>query len=215
MTLLVADDHAVVRHGLHRLLEAEPDFRIVGEVSDGLQVLPEVERLHPDILMLDLMMPGLNGLEVLRQMKKRAHGTRVVVLSMHANEAYVSEALRNGAAACVLKGSNGAERVQAVRAVLAGQRYLSPPLPEFAVRTYVEKAEGTVSDAFDTLSTREREVLQLAAEGHNNAEIAARLFISRRTVETHRANVFQKLGLRTQTDLVRYALRRGIIQLDK
>jgi DNA-binding NarL/FixJ family response regulator len=215
VTLLLADDHAVARLGMHRLLEAEPDFRVVGEVSDGLQVLPEVDRLHPDVLVLDLMMPGLNGLEVLRQMKKRADTTRVVVLSMHANEAYVLEALRNGAAAYVLKGSSGAELVQAVRAVLTGQHYLSPPLSERAIQMYVEDAEDSVEDAYNTLTTREREVLQLAAEGHSNAEIAARLFISRRTVETHRASVFQKLGLQTQTDIVRYALRRGIIRLDE
>ncbi len=215
VTLLLADDHAVVRLGLRRLVENEPDLRVVSEVADGLQVLPEVERLHPDVLLLDLVMPGLNGLEVLRQVRKRCPKTRVVILSMHANEAYVLEALRNGAAAYVLKGSNGSEVMEAVRAVIAGRYYLSPPLSERAIQTYLEKAEEAALDAYDGLTTREREVLQLSAEGHNNSQIAARLFISRRTVETHRANVFQKLGLHTQTDLVRYALRRGIIKLDE
>jgi DNA-binding NarL/FixJ family response regulator len=134
---------------------------------------------------------------------------------MHANEAYVLEALRNGAAAYVLKGSNGSEVLEAVRAVVAGRRYLSPPLSERVIQTFLEKAEEAVLDAYDALTTREREVLQLSAEGHNNSQIAARLFISRRTVETHRANVFQKLGLHTQTDLIRYALRRRIIPLDE
>ncbi len=215
VTLILADDHDVVRLGLRRLLEVEADLNVVGEASDGLQVLPMVERLRPDILVLDLVMPGLNGLEVVRQVKKRVPKTHVIVLSMHANEAYVFEALRNGAVAYVLKGSNGSELVQAIRSVLAGQRYLSPPLSERAIQTYIEKAEGVALDAYDRLTSREREVLQLAAEGHANAEIADRLFISRRTVETHRANVFQKLGLRTQTDLVRFALRRGIIRLDE
>jgi len=215
VTLLLADDHAVVRLGLRRLVENEPDFRVVGEVDDGLQVLPEVERLHPDVLLLDLVMPGLNGLEVLRQVRKRCPKTRVVVLSMHASEAYVFEALRNGAGAYVLKGSNGSDVLEAVRAVLAGRRYLSSPLSERAIQTYVEKAEGAEPDPYGDLTTREREVLQLSAEGHNNSQIAARLFISRRTVETHRANLFLKLGLRTQTDLVRYGLRRGIIRLDE
>ena len=215
VTLLLADDHAVVRLGLRRLLEAEPDFRVVAEVADGLQVVSETERLHPDVLVLDLVKPGLNGIEVIRQVKRRSPRTRILVLSMHANEAYVFEALRNGAAAYVLKGSTGTELMEAVQAVLAGRRYLSPPLSEHAIQAYVEKAEGVTSDAYDTLTTREREVLQLAAEGQTNAEIASRLFISRRTVETHRTNVCQKLRLRTQTDLVRYALRRGIIQLDE
>jgi len=212
---LLADDHAVVRLGLRRLLEDEPDFRVLGEVGDGLQVLPEVERLHPQVLLLDLVLPGLNGLEVLRQVRKRCPKTLVVILSMHANEAYVLEALCSGAAAYVLKDSNGSEVLEAVRAVIAGRRYLSPPLSERAIQTYLEKAEEVAPVAYDALTTREREVLQLSAEGHNNSQIAARLFISRRTVETHRANVFQKLGLRTQTDLVRYALRRGIIRLDE
>jgi DNA-binding NarL/FixJ family response regulator len=215
VTLLLADDHAVVRLGLQRLVENEPDFRVVSEVADGLQVLPEVERLHPDVLLLDLVMPGLSGLEVLRQVRKRCPKTRVVILSMHANEAYVLEALRNGAAAYVLKGSNGSEVLEAVRAVVAGRRYLSPPLSELAIQTYLEKAEEAAPTAYDALTTREREVLQLSAEGYNNSQIAARLFISRRTVETHRANVFRKLGLHTQTDLVRYALRRGIIRLEE
>jgi two-component system response regulator NreC len=213
--LLLADDHAVVRLGLRRLLEGEPDLDVVGEVGNGLEVLAEVDRLHPDVLLLDLMMPGLSGLEALRQVKKRHPKVRVVILSMHANEAYVFEALRNGAAAYVLKGSDGSEVKEAVRAVLAGRRYLSPPLSERAIQSYLEKADGVVRDAYDSLSGREREVLQLSAEGHSNSEIAARLFISRRTVESHRAKLFEKLGLHSQTDLVRYALRRGIIKLDE
>jgi DNA-binding NarL/FixJ family response regulator len=197
------------------LLEGEPGLDVVGEVGDGLELLSAVERLRPDVLLLDLMMPGLSGLEALRQVRKRYPKIRVVILSMHANEAYVLEALRNGAAAYVLKGSGGSEVREAVWAVIAGRRYLSPPLSERAIQSYVEKAEGVVRDAYDALSGREREVLQLSAEGHSNSEIAARLFISRRTVESHRAKLFEKLGLHSQTDLVRYALRRGIIKLDE
>jgi DNA-binding NarL/FixJ family response regulator len=214
-TLLLADDHAIVRLGLRRLLEDEPGLEVVGEAGSGLEVLSEVERLHPDVLVLDLMMPGLSGLEALRQVRKRHPKMRVVILSMHADEAYVFEALRNGAAAYVLKGSDGSEVKEAVRAVIAGHRFLSPPLSERVIQSYVERGDGVVLDAYDALTGREREVLQLAAEGHGNSEIAARLFISRRTVESHRANLFEKLGLHSQTDLVRYALRRGIIKLDE
>jgi two-component system response regulator NreC len=214
-TLLLADDHAIVRLGLRRLLEDEPGLEVVGEAGSGLEVLSEVERLHPDVLVLDLMMPGLSGLEVLRQVRKCHPKMRVVILSMHADEGYVFEALRNGAVAYVLKGSDGSEVKEAVRAVIAGHRFLSPPLSERVIQSYVERGDGVVLDAYDALTGREREVLQLAAEGHGNSEIAARLFISRRTVESHRANLFVKLGLHSQTDLVRYALRRGIIKLDE
>jgi two-component system response regulator NreC len=214
-TLLLADDHAVVRLGLRHLLEGEPDLDVVGEAGTGLEVLAEVERLHPDVLVLDLMMPGLGGLEVLRQVRKRHPRMRVVILSMHATEAYVFEALRDGAAAYVLKGGDSSEVKDAVRAVIAGHRYLSPPLSERAVQSYLEKASAVVRDAYDALSGREREVLQLAVEGLSNSDIAARLYISRRTVESHRAKLFEKLGVHSQTDLVRYALRRGIIKLDQ
>jgi len=211
-TIVLADDHHVVRQGLRALLEAEPGFRLVGEAGDGLETVQLVERLHPDVLVLDLMMPGLNGLEVTLQVGKRSPQTRVVILSMHANEAYVLEALRNGAAGYVLKDASAAELVQAVREVAAGRRYLSSPLSERAIEAYVGKDQETTLDRYETLTTREREVLHLVAEGHTNAEIAARLSISPRTAETHRANMMRKLGLQTQTDLIRYALRRGIIE---
>ena len=214
VTLLLADDHHVVRQGLRALLEADPDFRVVGEASDGLEVPDLVERLQPRVLIVDLMMPGLNGLEVTRQVSKRSPQTRVLILSMHSNEAYVLEALRNGAAAYVLKDSTAAHLVHAVREVVAGRRYLSPPLSERAIETYAEKAKSTSLDPYETLTTRERQVLHLAAEGLTNAEIADRLSISPRTAETHRANLMRKLGLRSQTDLVRYALRRGIVPME-
>ena len=214
VTLLLADDHHVVRQGLRALLEAEPDFRVVGEASDGLEVPDLVERLQPRVLIVDLMMPGLNGLEVTRQVSKRSPQTRVLILSMHSNEAYVLEALRNGAAAYVLKDSSATDLVHAVREVAAGRRYLSPPLSERALDTYRQRAKEATLDIYETLTTREREVLHLAAEGHSGPEIASRLSISHRTVETHRANLMRKLGLQTQTDLVRYALRRGIIPME-
>jgi DNA-binding NarL/FixJ family response regulator len=213
--ILLADDHPIVRQGLRTLLEAESDFQLVGEAGDGLEAVRLVERWQPNILIVDLMMPGLTGLEVTRQVKQRAPQTRVIILSMHATESYVLEALRNGATGYVLKDSSAADLVQAVREVAAGRRYLSAPLSERAIDTYVQKAEAAALDVYDLLTTREREVLKLAAEGHTNAEIAERLFISPRTAETHRANLMRKLGLQNQTDLIRYALRRGILPMDE
>jgi len=213
ITIVLADDHHVVRQGLRALLEGESEFSVVGEASEGLEVIKLVERLKPTILLLDLMMPGLNGLEVTRQVRQRWPETRVLILSMHANEAYVLEALRSGAAGYVLKDASAADLIQAVHEVAAGRRYLSPPLSERAIEAYVQRAEVASADDYETLSTREREVLQLAAEGRTNAEIAARLFISPRTVETHRANLMRKLGLHNQTELVRYAIQRGIIPM--
>ncbi len=214
-TIVLAEDHHIVRQGLHILLQAERDFSIIGETGDGLEAVQLVERLHPDVLVLDLMMPSLNGLEVTRQVTKRSPQTRIIILSMHANEAYVREALRNGAAGYVLKESSAADLVQAVREAIAGRRYLSPPLSERAIDAYVQKAEAATLDVYDTLTTREREVLHLVAEGNTIGTIASRLFISPRTVETHRTNLMRKLSLRTSAELVRYALQRGLLPLEK
>ncbi|MCH8292507.1 response regulator transcription factor [Candidatus Poribacteria bacterium] len=214
-TIVLAEDHHIVRQGLHILLQAERNFSIIGETGDGLEAVQLVERLQPDVLVLDLMMPSLNGLEVTRQVTKRSPQTRIIILSMHANEAYVREALRNGAAGYVLKESSAADLVQAVREAIAGRRYLSPPLSERAIDAYVQKAEAATLDVYDTLTTREREVLHLVAEGNTIGTIASRLFISPRTVETHRTNLMRKLSLRTSAELVRYALQRGLLPLEK
>lgn len=214
-TIVLADDHHVVRQGLRVLLEAEPNFSVVGEAAEGLAVIEMVGRLKPNVLIADVMMPGVNGLEVTRQVRQRSPETRVVILSMYADEAYVLEALRIGAAGYVLKGANAAELIQAVREVAAGRRYLSPPLTDHAIEAYVRKAQAVPLDRYETLTTREREVLHLAAEGCSHSETAARLGISPRTAETHRGNLMRKLGLKTQTDLVRYAFRRGILALEE
>ena len=209
-TIVLADDHHVVRQGLRALFAGERDFTVTGEADDGREVANVAERLKPHVLVLDLMMPGLNGLEVIRQVRRRAPDTRIVVLSMHADESYVVAAFRNGASAYVVKSASSGEVVKAVREVMAGGRYLSPPLSERAVEEYAAKTRGGALDVYETLTPREREVLHLAAEGHGNPEIAVRLSISVRTAETHRANFMRKLGLRNQTEVVRYALSRGI-----
>lgn len=210
-TIVLADDHHVVRQGLRALIEAQPDLAVVGEASDGLEVPGLVERLAPDVLVVDIVLPGLGGLEVTRQVRHRAPRTRVVVLSMYATEAYVIEALRHGASAYVVKDASATELLRAVRAAAAGERYLSPPLSEKTIEAYLERAKTRPLDLYDALTTREREVLHLAAEGHGNPQIAARLDIGVRTVETHRANLMRKLALHSQTELVRFALERGVL----
>lgn len=213
--IVLADDHRIVREGFRALLASQKDFQIIGETGDGLEAIRLVEQLKPDVLVIDILMPSLSGLEVTRQVTQRVTNTRVVILSMHSNEAYVLQALKNGASGYVLKDATSAELIRGVREAVAGRRYLSPPLSERAIEAYLQKARTTETlDRYETLTTREREILHLSAEGHTNAEIAAKLFISPRTVETHRANVMHKLSLRTHTDLIRYALQRGLISLE-
>jgi DNA-binding NarL/FixJ family response regulator len=214
-SVVLADDHHVVRKGFRALLEAEGDLDVIGEEADGLKVVELVDRLRPTVLLLDVQMPGLNGLEITRQLAQRGLKTRVVILSMHANEAFILGALRHGAAGYVPKDASPAEVIEAVREVSAGRRYLSRGLSERAIEAYAQKAQAASTDPYESLTTREREVLQLAAESSSTTEIAARLGISPRTVETHRENLMRKLGLQSQTDLIRYALRRGILPMEK
>ncbi len=211
ITILLADDHPVVRQGLRLLLEAEADFRVTGETGDGQEVMDSLERLHPDVLVLDLMLPGLSGLDILRQMQRQSTPARVVILSMYDNVAYVSEAFAAGAKAYVLKKSTAEELVQAIREVVAGRQYLSPPLSQEAIDLHQSQAGDTL-DRYQTLTRREREVLHLVGEGLTSAQIADRLVISPRTVDMHRRHMVQKLGLSGQSALVRYAAQQGLIQ---
>ena len=210
ITAIIADDHEIVRRGLRSLLESH-NCKLVAEAADGLAAAQAVEKLKPNLLFLDLNMPRLHGLEVLKQARTSSPGTRVIVLSMHNDEPYVIEALRAGASAYLLKGSESEDIAQALKEVMAGRRYLSAPLSEWAINALTTRVAET-TDQLSTLSPREREVLQLATEGYGNPEIAEKLFISPRTAETHRTNLMRKLALQSQTDLVRFSIRRGIIQ---
>ena len=214
ITIVLADDHQVMRQGLKALLDAEADLRVVGEAGDGLQAIRRVELVSPRVLVLDLMMPGLNGLDVIPQVKKLSPHTQIVILSMYSNEAYVFEALNSGASAYVLKDSSSEDLLHAVREAAAGRRYLSPPLSERAIEIYQQKAEATFLDRYETLTTREKEVLHLSAEGNTSGGIAGRLGISTRTAEAHRSNLMHKLHLHSHSELIRFALRRGLISID-
>ncbi len=210
-TVILADDHDVVRRGIRSILEADGNFNVVTEVADGLAAVQAVEKFKPALLFLDLSMPRLHGLEALRQIRTASPNTKVLVLSMHNDEPYVIEALRAGAMAYILKGSESTEIARAVGEVLAGRRYLSAPLSERAITALTNRTPDQ-SDPLNALTPREREVLALAAEGMSMTAMAEKLFISPRTAETHRTNLMQKLGLQSQTDLVRFAIRRGLIQ---
>lgn len=209
--IILADDHQVVRKGLKALLASEPELSVIGEANDGLEALQLAERLQPDVLVLDLMMAGINGLEVTRQLNKKFPKIAIVILSMHSNEAYVLESLRSGARAYILKESPPEELIHAVKEVFAGRRYLSNPLTERAINAYTNTIEAKTVDPYEQLTTREREILQLTAQGQTNVEIAERLFISPRTVETHRTNLMRKLELHNHAQLIQFAIQHEII----
>lgn len=213
--ILLVDDHAIVRRGLRALFEAEESFKVIDEAENGLDALEKVKKLRPDVVIIDLMMPNLNGLEVARQLSKLALRTKVIILSMYDDEGFVVEALGNGAAGYVLKDADSGELLHAVREVSAGRRYLSPPVSDRAIAAYQQFAISGTFDKFDTLTTREREIFRLTVEGLTHSEIAGKLGISRRTAETHRANLMNKLEIRSKAELIRFAIKRGIVPLDE
>ena len=204
-----------MRQGLRATLESQPDFSVIGEASDGLETLQVVEQLRPNVLVLDLLMPGLNGFETLRRVAEYFPKTCVVVLSIEGNEKNIAKALSNGALGYVVKDAPTDELFQAIREAAAGKRHLSPRVFEIALSAYVKRRQSHEPDPDKSLTDREREVLHLAAQGLTNREIGTRLFISPRTVESHRASMMRKLGLRKPADLILYAVRHGILSADK
>jgi len=206
--ILLADDHAVLRAGIRALLELQPDFEVVGDASDGAQTLAAVRTMKPDVVLMDIGMPGMDGLAATRQVKEISPSTRVLILTQHENREYVLPALRVGASGYVLKRSEGDELLSAIRTVHSGGTFLDPAVVGLIAQ---EVATPTEEDPYDSLSAREREVLLLLAQGRTHREIADALFISAKTVDFHRANILRKLGLSCRADLTRYAVRRGLL----
>jgi len=209
-SVLIADDHGIVREGLRRLLEAEGDIEVCGEAGDGNEVLEQAERLRPDLVILDITMPKLGGLETLERLRKRAPRVKAILLSMHGDPPFVQSAVALGADGYLLKNGPASEILEAVRAVVAGGSYFSPPVAKEIVEQL--RTPGRGSEPFSVLSSREREILHLIADGLSAKEIASSLQISTKTVEAHRTSLMRKLGVRKATELVRYAMRHGLVQ---
>ncbi len=213
--VLLADDHTIVRQGVRLCLEAMGDIEVVAEAEDGQAAVQLCSQLRPDVAVVDLTMPRLNGVEAIRQIRRDVPSTEVVVLSVHDSEAYVVQALRAGAAGYVPKRNAATELAAAIRAAQAGQAYLHPSVARRVIDDYLSRIHGTddaISEPHERLTPREREVLQLAAEGHSTRAVAGLLCLSTKTVEHHRASLMSKLGLRGQTELVKYAIRAGLVE---
>jgi len=208
--VVLADDHVIVRQSIRKLLE-ESNILVVGEASDGLEAFKLVETMQPDILICDINMGAMNGLEVTRRVAKQFQQIKIIILSMFGDDSYVIEALRAGAIAYLLKSSSSTELLQAIQNAIDGKHHLSASLSERAIGSYIQKATASKPEPFDTLTIREREVMQMVVEGKTSAEIGKKLFISPRTVDIHRASLIRKLGLRTRIDLVQIAQQQGIL----
>jgi two-component system response regulator NreC len=212
LRLLLGDDHTLVRHGLRKILEERPEWEVVAEVGDGREAVRKCLALKPDVAILDIAMPLLNGIDATQQIVRKVPETRVLVLSMHSDEGYVTRALQAGATGYMLKDSAGKDLLKGISSVAAGQAYFSPAIARLMLDDYVRRVSGSgVVDRYETLSEREREIFQLIAEARTNKEVAELLEISPATVETHRARILQKLDIHNTAELVLYAVRRGVI----
>jgi DNA-binding NarL/FixJ family response regulator len=210
--VVIAEDHTILREGLRALLSAESDLEVVGEAEDGRQAIRRVEELGPDLILTDLSMPKMNGVEAIREIKKRAPETKVLALTVHKAEEFILEVLQAGADGYILKDASSKELMMAIKSVLGGKRYLSPSVSQMVIEGYLEGRKSIASSSpWDTLTKREREILKLIAEGHKNKEIADYLYISVKTVEKHRANLMKKLDLHSAAALTAYAMERGLV----
>lgn len=214
-TILLVDDHTVVRQGIEKLLEMEPDFKIIGHAENGREALKKVEKLRPDIVLMDISMPLLNGIEATRRIKKISPDTKLVILSMHSHNRYISELFCIGISGYLLKSASGRDITEAIKAAVRGDTFLSPSISRQVIDDYVcLKKERSVEDHYQKLSNREREVFQLIAEGRTTGEISDILCISPSTVKTHRSNIMKKLELENSSQIIRYAIGIGIIEVD-
>lgn len=212
LRVLLGDDHTIVRHGIRKILEGRRDWEVVAEAGDGREAVKKVLEHEPDVAILDIGMPLLNGIEATRQIVKRAPTVRVLILSMHSDEAYITQALQAGAKGYLLKDSADTDLIRGVTDVAAGKSFFSPAVAKVMLDDYVRHlADKGIVDRYDALSEREREIFQLVAEGHSNKAVAELLSISPATVETHRAHILQKLDLHNTAEVVLYAVRRGVI----
>jgi two-component system response regulator NreC len=210
--VLLADDHTLIRAGLRMVVESQPDLTVVGEADNGREAVAMAETLKPDVVVMDIGMPSLNGVEASRQIREKMPDTQVVMLSMHSDEGYVLRALKAGAKAYLLKDSAEADLARAIHAAAAGGSFFSPAVGKVLLEDYMRKLQRTgAEDSYELLSPREREILQLVAEGKSSKEIASLLELSAYTIETHRARVMQKLNLRGVPELILYAVRKGIL----
>ena len=214
--VIIAEDHTIVRKGLCALLQGEPDIEVVGEAENGREAIKIVEKLLPDVVLMDIAMPGLNGLDTTRQLKKRFPKLKILILTMHDNEEYIFETLRAGASGYLIKRSAPNELISAIQSVYRDESYLSPAISKKVIEGFVQSGGQTVMEDVDyvKLTVREREVLQLIAEGNANREIARLLHISIKTVESHKAHIMEKLDIRNIAELTQYAIRKGLISLN-
>jgi DNA-binding NarL/FixJ family response regulator len=214
--VLLAEDHTIVRKGLRSLLDKETGIKVVGEAEDGREAIVKAEELHPDVVVIDIAMPGLNGLEATRQIKKRFPDMKILILTMHTNEEYVLQTLNAGASGYLVKKAALAELISAINAVHKGDSFLSPSISRTVIDEYIRRSKeiSEGEEGFEQLTVREREVLQLIAEGRKTREIAELLYISIKTVETHKAHIMDKLDIHSTAELTRYAIRKGIISSD-
>jgi DNA-binding NarL/FixJ family response regulator len=215
ISIVLADDHRILRSGLRNLFDQQKDMKIVGEADDGRKAVEMVRELSPNVVVMDITMPELNGVEATRQISNDSPGSRVIALSAHSDHRFVSEALKAGAAGYLPKAAPFEELASAVRAVAAGKVYLSPRVANAVIEDYVRGGSPDKSTAFTSLSPREREVLQLIAEGLATKEVARRLHVSVKTIETHRARIMEKLNLDSVAELTKYAIREGLTSLDE
>ena len=215
INVLVVDVHVVVREGIKMVLTTDPELKVVGEASSGEEAVDRVKELKPHVVVMDIAMPGLSGFEATRLIREQNPDVKVLALTVHDSEAYVFQMLQAGATGYVLKRASAADVIQAVKAAHRGEAILHPSVAKMLITDYLTRVEKGEEGSYDTLSDREREILKLIAEGRTNKEIAQMLFLAVKTVQAHRANLMRKLGMHDRTELVKYAIRKGIVGLDE